>query len=97
MSDDKKPDDADSTAAEHDAGAEAEDKAADAADQAEESQAKPKQDGPTFTEAPSPLEGVSKATRNVWDSMEGKTVSLRIYVGSIIGVILLMLLSRCGG
>jgi len=31
------------------------------------------------------------------ESMEGKTVSMKVYVGSIIGVIVLMLLARCGG
>ncbi len=55
------------------------------------------QSGPTFTEAPSPLEGVKKGASDVWDSMEGKTVSMRTYVGTIIGVIVLMLLARCGG
>jgi len=29
--------------------------------------------------------------------MDGKTVSMKIYVGTIIGVIVLMLLARCGG
>lgn len=63
----------------------------------EPAQDKPKQDGPKFNEAPNPLDGVTKASRNVWDSMEGKTVSMRVYVGSIIGIIILMLLARCGG
>ena len=69
--------------------------AADTGDQAAESQAKPKQDGPKFTEAPSPLDGVTKATKDAWDGMEGKTVSMKVYVGSIIGVIILMMLARC--
>jgi hypothetical protein len=30
-------------------------------------------------------------------SMEGKTVSMKVYVGTIIGIIVLMLLARCGG
>lgn len=56
------------------------------------------QGGPTFTEAPGdPLAGVKKGASDVMSSMEGKTVSMKVYVGSIIGVILLMLLARCGG
>lgn len=55
------------------------------------------QDGPTFTEAPDPLAGVKKGASDVMDSMEGKTVSMKTYVGTIIGIILLMLLARCGG
>lgn len=73
----------------------AEDPAPEASD--EPAKQESKQDGPTFNEAPNPLDGVSKASKNIWDSMEGKTVSLRVYVGSIIGVIILMLLARCGG
>ena len=57
---------------------------------------KPSQ-GPTFNEAPDPLAGVKKTSQDVWDSMEGKTVSMRTYVGSIVAVIVLMLLARCGG
>ena len=53
--------------------------------------------GPTFTESPDPLAGVKKSTGDILDSMEGKTVSMKTYVGSIIGVIVLMLLARCGG
>jgi hypothetical protein len=30
-------------------------------------------------------------------SMEGKTVSMKLYVGTIIGVVVLMMLARCGG
>ncbi len=59
--------------------------------------AETKSDGPTFNEAPDPMAGVKKSAEGVWNSMEGKTVSMRVYVGSIIGVILLMLLARCGG
>jgi hypothetical protein len=29
--------------------------------------------------------------------MEGKTVSMKLYVGTIIGVVVLMMLARCGG
>lgn len=58
----------------------------------------PKQSrGPKFNEAPDPLAGVKKAASNVNASMEGKTVSMRTYVGSIIAVIVLMMLARCGG
>lgn len=55
------------------------------------------QSGPTFTESPDPLSGVRKATGDAWKSTEGKTVSMRVYIGSIIGVIVLMMLARCGG
>ena len=63
----------------------------------EPSEPQPAQDGPTFTKAPDPLAGARKSAADVLDSMEGKTVSMKVYVGSIIGVILLMLLARCGG
>ena len=54
--------------------------------------------GPEFTKAPGdPLAGVKKGASDVMATMEGKTVSMKVYVGSIIGVILLMLLARCGG
>ena len=53
--------------------------------------------GPTFTESPDPLSGIRKATGEAWKSTEGKTVSMRVYIGSIVGVIILMLLARCGG
>ena len=54
--------------------------------------------GPNFTKAPDdPLAGVKKGASNVMASMEGKTVSMRLYVGTIIGVVVLMLLARCGG
>ena len=55
------------------------------------------QSGPQFNETPDPLAGVKKGAGEVLDSMEGKTVSMKVYVGTIIGVILLMLLARCGG
>lgn len=60
--------------------------------------------GPTFTKSPDPMAtvrkgaaGVKKGATDVLDSMEGKTVSMKTYVGTIIGVILLMMLARCGG
>ena len=55
------------------------------------------QSGPTFTESPDPLAGVKKGASDIMDSMEGKTVSMKTYVGTIIAVIVLMLLARCGG
>jgi hypothetical protein len=66
-------------------------------DPQEEPENKSSQDGPTFTSAPDPLSGVRKGTSDILDSMEGKTVSMKTYVGTIIGVIVLMLLARCGG
>jgi hypothetical protein len=41
-------------------------------------------------------DSVKKGATSVLDSMEGKTVSMKTYVGSIIGVIILMMLARCG-
>ena len=58
---------------------------------------KPTQSGPAFTESPDPLSGVRKVTGEAWKSTEGKTVSLRVYIGSIVAVIILMMLARCGG
>ena len=55
------------------------------------------QSGPTFTEGPDPLESVKKGATDAMASMEGKTVSMKVYVGTIIGVVVLMLLARCGG
>lgn len=55
------------------------------------------QSGPTFTESPDPLSGVRKATGDAWKSTEGKTVSMRVYIGSIVAVIVVMMLARCGG
>lgn len=69
----------------------------DSGDPQDDDQQSTHQNGPTFTESPDPLAGVKKATKNTMDSMEGKTVSMKVYVGSIIGVIVLMLLARCGG
>jgi hypothetical protein len=62
-----------------------------------ETEKKPAQSGPAFTESPDPLSGVRKATGEAWKNTEGKTVSLRVYIASIVGVIILMLLARCGG
>jgi hypothetical protein len=53
--------------------------------------------GPTFTDSPDPLAGVRKTAGEAWASTEGKTVSMRVYIGSIAAVIVLMLLARCGG
>jgi hypothetical protein len=55
------------------------------------------QSGPTFTASPDPLSGIRKATGEAWRSTEGRTVSMRTYIGSIAGVVVLMLLARCGG
>jgi hypothetical protein len=55
------------------------------------------QSGPKFTESPDPLAGLKKATSDLLGSMEGKTVSMKTYVGTIIAVVVLMLLARCGG
>ena len=54
--------------------------------------------GPKFTEAPGdPLAGVKKGASNVMASMEGKTVSMKVYVGTILVFVILVLLARCGG
>ena len=53
--------------------------------------------GPKFTKGSDPLAGVKKGASDAMASMEGKTVSMKLYVGSIVGVIVLMLLARCGG
>lgn len=62
-----------------------------------EPEQKSSRSGPVFTESPDPLSGVKKATGDAWKSTEGKTVSMRVYIGSIAAVIILMLLARCGG
>ena len=54
------------------------------------------QSGPKFTESPDPLAGLKKTTSDMIASMEGKTVSMKTYVGTIIAIIVLMLLARCG-
>ena len=69
---------------------------ASAAEESENEQSS-SQSGPTFNESPDPLAGVKKGASDVMDSMEGKTVSMKTYVGTIIAVIVLMLLARCGG
>ncbi len=54
--------------------------------------------GPKFTEPPGdPLAGVKKGASDAMASMEGKTVSMKLYVGTIIGFIVLLLLARCSG
>ena len=55
------------------------------------------QSGPTFTKGPDPLAGVKKSATDAMASMEGKTVSMKVYVGTTVGVVVLMLLGRCGG
>jgi hypothetical protein len=55
------------------------------------------QSGPKFTKGPDPLAGLRRNAADAMESMEGKTVSMKVYVGSIIGVIVLMLMARCGG
>ncbi len=64
---------------------------------AEERKQASNQSGPTFTEGTDPLASVRKSAADAMSSMEGKTVSMKVYVGSIVGVIVLMLLARCGG
>ncbi len=53
--------------------------------------------GPKFKKGPDPLAGVKKSASDAMASMEGKQVSMKLYVGTIIGVVVLMLLARCGG
>lgn len=62
-----------------------------------EQEEKPAQGGPTFTGSPDPLSGLRKFVGKAWKSTEDKTVSMRVYIGSIVGVIVLMMLARCGG
>ena len=69
----------------------------DSVDDTPEEKTRPARKGPTFTESPDPLSGVREATGEAWKRTEGKTVSMRVYIGSIIGVIVLMMLARCGG
>ena len=66
-------------------------------DETPEAEQKKTQTGPVFTESPDPLSGVRGFTGDLWRSTEGKTVSMRVYIGSIAGVIILMVLARCGG
>ena len=64
---------------------------------AEERKQASSQSGPTFTEGPDPLARVRKSAADAMASMEGKTVSMKVYVGTIVCVVVLMLLARCGG
>jgi hypothetical protein len=64
---------------------------------AEQPEQKSTQSGPTFTKGSDPLAGVKKGASDVMANMEGKTVSMKLYVGTIVGVIALMMLARCGG
>ena len=66
-------------------------------DEAPEGKEESSPSGPKFTESPDPLSGIRKATGEAWQGTEGKTVSMRVYIGSIVGVIILMMLARCGG
>ena len=63
----------------------------------EQPEQKSTQSGPSFSKGPDPLAGVKKGAADAMANMEGKTVSMKLYVGTIVGVILLMLLARCGG
>ena len=54
------------------------------------------QSGPTFNGSPDPLAGAKKVAEDAWQQTEGKTVSMRTYIGSIVAVIALMMLARCG-
>jgi hypothetical protein len=69
----------------------------EAAEPVQEQQQDPGQSGPTFTKGPDLLAGVKKGAADAMASMEGKTVSMKVYVGTIVGVIVLLLLARCGG
>jgi hypothetical protein len=71
------------------------DAAVDPAPEQEEQAAN--QSGPKFSKGPDPLAGLRRNAADAMESMEGKTVSMKVYVGSIIGVIVLMLMARCGG
>ncbi len=55
------------------------------------------QSGPTFTKGRDPIASVRKGAAKAMASMEGKTVSMKVYVGTIVGIIVIMLLARCGG
>lgn len=69
----------------------------DSVDETPEAEQEKTRNGPVFTKSPDPLAGVKKVTGDAWKSTEGKTVSIRVYIGSIAAVIILMLLARCGG
>ena len=95
MSDDKGKDAAEST--ETPGEAPPEDSTAAAAEKPSPD-AGPSSSGPRFEDtAPDPLAGLRRWSSELWDSMDGKTVSMRTYVGTIVAVIVLMLLARCGG
>ncbi len=64
---------------------------------AEQTDQESKPSGPTFTKSPDPLAGIKKGASDAMAGMEGKTVSMKLYVGTIIGVVVLMMLARCGG
>jgi len=64
---------------------------------AEQPEQKSTQSGPTFTKGSDPLASVKKGASDAMANMEGKTVSMKLYVGTIVGVIVLMMLARCGG
>ena len=73
-----------------------ENKASGAEPAAEQPGQQSTQSGPKFTPAPDPLAGVKKSAAGLLASMEGKTVSMKLYVGTIIAIVILMLLARCG-
>ncbi len=52
--------------------------------------------GPKFNQGSDPLAGVKKGASEAMANMEGKTVSMKTYIGTIIAVIVLMMLARCG-
>ncbi len=70
--------------------------AAGPAEEAPQEESTPSQNGPTFNESPDPLAGVKKAAGDAWQQTEGKSVSMRVYIGSIAAVVVLMMLARCG-
>ena len=55
------------------------------------------QSSPRFTKGPDPLAGLKKGAADALASMEGKTVSMKVYISTIVGVVVLMLLARCSG
>ena len=61
-----------------------------------EEEPKATQNGPTFNDSPDPLGGAKKVAEDAWKQTEGKTVSMRTYIGSIVAVVVLMMLARCG-
>ena len=93
MSDDKSQAENDTA----DANGKASDEAGDDAAEAARKEQPKRQSGPTFTEAPDPLGGIGGWLKDILASMEGRSVSMKTYVGTIIGVVVLMMLARCGG